>query len=331
MELRLDQLRVCLIGDFSGNPDEGLKNSAIGTYEALRRRCEVTKLQVTDVRRPSFWRTLREAKPNLVHFIPGPTVLGLACVRTAAKVVGARSVITASRPRIPFVLQGIARALRPDLALVHAPDQEELFRSLGSMVRFVAPGVDTERFRPPTPGEKQRLREKHNIPEAATVALHAGHLKPSRNLLALEQASKHGIHLVVLASDYLHVDRTIERRLLDSGVDVRVGYCPDIADFYRLADVYVWTPLLTDSISVPLSVLEARAAGLPVVATPFPGLRHRYAGDPAVLFAPPDRILEGVLTLREKGFPPTAPDQRSWAEVGDDIAAAYQELVRSAA
>lgn len=46
-------------------------------------------------------------------------------------------------------------------------------------------GVDTAHFSPPTPEERQRLRQKYGVAPGETVVLHVGHLDEGRNLRQL--------------------------------------------------------------------------------------------------------------------------------------------------
>jgi glycosyltransferase involved in cell wall biosynthesis len=75
---------------------------------------------------------------------------------------------------------------------------------------------------------------------------------------------------LVVGSTKTDYDQSVIHTLLANGVAVHRDYVSDIASVYRAADVYVF-PVhgARGAIDLPLSVLEALACGVPVVARPF--------------------------------------------------------------
>jgi glycosyltransferase involved in cell wall biosynthesis len=67
------------------------------------------------------------------------------------------------------------------------------------------------------------------------------------------------------------------QRLEDVGFHLFKGYQPHIEEFYRLADCYVFPTQPGNSLSMPLSVLEAMACNLPVITQRFQGLEQVFA------------------------------------------------------
>src|SRR5438270_900810 len=114
-----------------------------------------------------------------------------------------------------------------------------------------------DRFHPPDPGEKARLRAKWSLPAKDQVVLHVGHLVPARNLGALARlAGRPGTTAVLLAS---HVrvagSEDLKQELLARGVLVLEGYRPDVAELYRAVDCYVFPCRPGGRIDLPASVL----------------------------------------------------------------------------
>jgi glycosyltransferase involved in cell wall biosynthesis len=105
-----------------------------------------------------------------------------------------------------------------------------------------------------------------------------GHLKNKRNLAqiaSLQVGERY--HAVIVGSTSTEQDERLKQTLRDAGCTVIDDYVEDIADIYRLSDVYLFlAEEYTASIEMPLSVLEAMACNVPVVCTPFGGLPDAF-------------------------------------------------------
>ena len=136
-------------------------------------------------------------------------------------------------------------------------------------------GVDLDRFAS-DPVRRQRVRHELRIPPGAVVALFVARLVREKGILeladaALALAALDNLHVVVAGAE-LPSDRTGVGRSLDSHRVVtvlgprwhRVGYRTDVDALLNAADIFV---LPTYREGLPRSLIEAMAAGVPVVAT----------------------------------------------------------------
>lgn len=149
------------------------------------------------------------------------------------------------------------------------------YEESGLQVVYLKTGVDTDRFRPVDERRKQELRRKYGIPEQAKIVLHVGHLKEGRNLdkfCLLEDE----YHAVIVISTITARECGIRKRLEDrSNISVIDSYIENIEELYQLADVYFFPVIESGNcIDVPLSVLEAAACGLPILATHYGELKE---------------------------------------------------------
>lgn len=137
-----------------------------------------------------------------------------------------------------------------------------------SKIEVIENGVDVRRFRDAQPAP---LRRDPGIPEAAPLVLSVGRLesiKGHRHLIrALAAPSLKGTDIVaVLAGD--GADRAeLERLAATLGLADRVrflGARTDVPELMAACDVFV---MPSDSEGLPFALLEAMAAGLPVVGT----------------------------------------------------------------
>jgi len=188
---------------------------------------------------------------------------------------------------MPFVPEGLSRAFleaylpqfTDQCDLVIAPSQgiERVLRELGVTchVEVVPNGVDVAQFqRPPAPLSRRDL----GLPDRATVAITVGRLGPEKNLSFLLRAFARiaaevpDLHLLVIGSGSGKEHLVEMARYLGLAPRVHlVGEVPyeEIPNWLAMADFFAFASV---SESHPLVVLEALAAGLPVLSIPCPGV-----------------------------------------------------------
>lgn len=141
-------------------------------------------------------------------------------------------------------------------------------------------GVDVERFRPVSARERRRARESLGLPPEGTLALFVGGINERKGVhrlveafgTARERVSDLRLALVGPTEKYdrEYVDG-IRRRISEgnlAGRVVLVGRVVDnVEEYMRAADIYV---LPSTREGLPITVLEAMASGLAVVASDIP-------------------------------------------------------------
>ncbi len=340
-----DVMKICIIGDFSDNLDEGYKNTShylAASLEALP-DTEVMRFNARMVRTRRFWQELARISPDVVHTIAQPThasLIGTALVRMLHP--RARTVVSALRADkyfpddFPTIGHGVVmQVARPDLVLVQTRHYASLFERLGCRVEYLPNGVDLDRFRPVSRDRRVELRRKYGLDEHKPVVLHVGHLEPDRNLTAFEDLPAQGVQVVVAGSLYMGTHHDLIARLEQAGLKLLKGYWPDVHELYQLADCYVFPLRPGNSLTMPLSVLEAMACNLPVLATRFSGLAA-FSGFESYGFAfiePYEPLLPRVRAMvaaREAGQVHTRGLVRdfSWQAIAGRLRGYYGRLVR---
>ncbi|NPA31595.1 MAG: glycosyltransferase family 4 protein [Chloroflexi bacterium] len=197
-------------------------------------------------------------------------------------------------PLLPDALGDVAlKAYLPrfcrEIDLVIAPSRgvQEMLRRLGvdAPIAVVPNGVDLRRFeRLPEPWPRAQL----GLEADHVVLIYVGRVAPEKNLPFLLRAFR-GVHEVYPQARLLIVGDGPERENLEErarlmGLEQAVrftGLVPydEVPRYLRLADVFV-TASVTEV--HPLSVIEAMAAGLPVVGVRSPGVgevvQHEVTG-----------------------------------------------------
>jgi glycosyltransferase involved in cell wall biosynthesis len=204
---------------------------------------------------------------------------------------------------LPFVPEGLSRAFletylphfaeQCDLVVVPSRGVERTLQEMGVTcpIEVIPNGVDVARLQNPA---APLARRDLGLPDRAIVALTVGRLGPEKNLPFLLHAFNRAarevadLHLVIIGKgrEEGYLEELV--RMLDMTAQVRlVGEVPydEVPNWLALGDFFVITSV---SESHPLSVLEALAAGLPVVGIPGPGVEDTIVDGVNGLCSPED-------------------------------------------
>jgi glycosyltransferase involved in cell wall biosynthesis len=212
-------------------------------------------------------------------------------------------------------------------------------------VHTIANAVDTARFRPADRPEREALRRQLGLPEEAPVVVYTGRLVRYKGLPLLVQTwpaivRRHPQALLLLIGtgglDIHACEPELRAAAQSLGIERSVrftGSVGNVPDYLRAADAFAFP---TENDAFPSSVVEAMAAGLPVVATPVGAIAEMIEdGESGLLVEPRDsaglerallRVLEDAMLARRLG-------ERAWQVVqeryaGERIAGQYADLFR---
>lgn len=321
-------MRVCLLGDFAQDEDEGLRKTSKRLLDALGRLdgVEIIPLTIRNARPDRLLSRVRSCSPDIIHWVPGPTNRSLLFCRLAAagREPPPRLFFQATRPRFSSCV--FRHLVGKRGYLVATPGCFSAGNGDGVPVCTVSPAVDCTRFRPAAPGETEALREKWDLNPGRPTLFHAGHLAKTRNLELLVPLCR-DYQVVVAASHYFPADPSTRKRLETAGCRIIDGYIPCIEELYRLADAYIFPVHPGDSISCPLSVLEAMATDIPVVTTRFPEVVAMTGSAPGVIFFDhadelPSAIGRAMKAGRPAGLRPLV-GSLSWERTAREILSCY--------
>jgi len=135
------------------------------------------------------------------------------------------------------------------------------------------------------------------LPENKYIISHIGHLNEGRNLLSLIPLQEAGYQVIIIGSSSTPLDalgpESLKDKLKKSGINIIEKYINNIEEIYQLSDLYIF-PVIhnTGSIGIPLSILEARACGIPVLTTDFGSIQEFLGNDHGgIYYSEPEHFL----------------------------------------
>jgi glycosyltransferase involved in cell wall biosynthesis len=287
-------MRICVIGDASEPLDEGMKKTTYALSTALSKYCDVLVLNPLKAGRLGFWKSLLHYRPDIIHYVPGPSLYSFVLLALTKTVTSAATVMSLTHPKPGLPRRFACRLFRPDLVLSQSLQTEKLFRDLGCNIHYTPNGVDTRQFQPTTSqAEKTHLRHNYGVSPEAFVVLHVGNTRRVRNLGVLTELQHDGYQVIVVSSTTIQGDSSVDVDLMAAGCLLWNRYIQAIEEVYRLADCYVFpTPTGIGAIEHPLSVMEAMACNLPIVTKRFGALPRIFAPGDGLYFVDSDTELK---------------------------------------
>lgn len=337
-------MKICLIGEFSGTPDEGMKNISRTVANRLAARHDVFRLETRDVRTVDGLMRLRRFSPQIIHYLHGPTIRSLLILKGLRRLCGdCRVVVSATRPYFSTYSAWAIPFLRPHLIFTQSEKFESFFKSKGCEVCFIPNGVDCAKFAPVDKERKIELRKKLGWPEDKKIVLHVGHIKENRQLSVFEKIQQiDTVQVVIVGGTAQKADEALKMRLEGAEIMVLHRYFEDVSEIYKAADMYVFPIIDTSNalpndynqvgaIDLPLSVLEAMACNLPVVTTRFGALPRLFEEGRGFFYADGnDGIIDRVCSMEDGLVSGTRKmiEPYDWDAVVERIEGEYRRLLQ---
>jgi glycosyltransferase involved in cell wall biosynthesis len=192
------------------------------------------------------------------------------------------------------------------IAVCDLARQAEIGRAGGSPDKVITihNGIDVERFTSLSSIKQADARQTLNTPAEASLLGTVGRLHPQKGLPDLlttfqrVKGTHPASHLLIVGEGECRTDLERRAQQLDvAGAVTFAGHRDDVPQLLALLDVFV---LASHWEGLPNVILEAMAAGLPVVATRVGGVPEVVVDGVTGLLVPPrdpDALSEAILTL----------------------------------
>jgi len=332
----MEKLNIVLVGDISGNIDEGMKKITWHLYQELSKYNNVIVVKPLELVKRK--KEIKEFKPDIIHYVTGPSVYSFILLKYAKRYSNSpKTIMSVTHPK-NLLSKRLIQLSKPDLLLVQAEDMKRFFDSIGIQTMYFPNGIDVSKFGPVSEKEKLELREKYKVKKDKFTVLHVGNLRKGRNLDFLQKLVEDGdIQIVLVASTTIKKEKEVYNLIKRSpNVTLINYYVKDIQEIYNLSDVYVFPVMKRPyAVEVPLSVLEAMACNLPVIITKFAGLPvFVKEGDGVIYVETADELIDSIyyiennkenmrIKTRDKVL------QYSWEKIGLKLNNIYHELLLS--
>lgn len=339
-------MRICLIGEYSGNLDEGMRKVASHLGKELSKRHQIWLSDLGRIPSTGFFKDIKNFNPQIVHYVPGPSITSFMIMKAVKMYCrDAKAVMSAMHPgfcglrgflygpsyALSSLLKPCITVLKPDLILTQSYGTETMFAKLGCKTMFLPCGVDIEKFQPASVETKRELRHKYELDEREFTVLHIGSVKRRRNIQILQRLHRNNTQILIVGSLSQGIEKKVEHQLEKSGCLVWKEYIENINEVYALADCYVFpTTNSIGSIELPLSVLEAMSCNIPVISTRFGALPRVFEEDDGLIFADKEEdFIQGVERIKNgkevKNREKVSP--YSWEKIASRLEEIYKEMV----
>lgn len=324
-------MKICLMGHFKGSLDEGVRNTGKNIAKELQRKG--IQVKVIDISAISYWKSIRDFGPDIIHFVLTPTLSGIIYTKFLSILFfKAKTIISAVHPSLPN--WKLLALFKPNLVLVQSYDSEKLFTSIGFQTRFLPNGVDINRFEPVDIQTKRELRRQFGVPIDQFVILHLASFKKERNLDIFKRIQNlEQSQVVIIGREDESVNKDVVYGLREAGCLVWIKHFANIEQIYNLSDCYVFpTSNKKACIETPLSVLEAMACNLPVITTKFGALPRIFDEGHGIFFIEREEdILTTIRRIKNEDLIIKTRQKAlfySWGDVANTLVEIYGELLR---
>lgn len=307
-----------IISTMNGEENEGMRNVATHITRELRKNHTVITSSLHDL--PKLPVRCRRADCTLlfVRCLSKVYYIARLCTTFSKKTY----LFLVQKPDAGFTAKTAKHPLRCNCFTACREDVQGLQLAKDCAVYNLQIGINTVKFRPVSAEERAELKKKYGLDPEKPLVIHVGHCSVGRGLEDFRYIDSKRYQCMVVASGMFDSEE-VRSALMDAGVKLHSGYLPDVNEIYQMADAYFF-PTRSDEyvISVPLSVMEALACGVPALGYASFGKLRNVHGLPGsiCLIKRKEEINDALAELvRQRSETSLLRDSVSWEESAQDV------------
>lgn len=261
---------------------EESKNSRLQDFKNLdipHYFCHLSKIDILLGRTKRLFKLLDDLNLDVIHSMGVFPDYAISKMSTKKQFITLRNYIWDDYPAKYGKLRGFILAKMHLHAMKNATKTVTCSESLAGMYRkgmhlhfeAICNGVELKKYVLTDKRDKAKIREKLNLPSNKLIYVYSGNISPRKNQRFLldvfrECLKQHDNIFLLLLGDGQEFCELSEKY----GNNVNIlfkGYVPDVSEYLAASDIYIST---SKSEGMPNGVLEAMAAGLPVILSDIP-------------------------------------------------------------
>ncbi len=250
---------IHVIGTVNGEVNEGMRNIATHISRAFEKEHTVIYSGLRQL--PKIVFDSKKADVTFIFAWADKRIYDL--VKAVSVICPAVWVVLVQKPSYEFLALAAENPLQCGYLYMFDEDVKGLTVAEGRAVRRFSVGINAEKFTPPAQADTRALKEKYGFDPDRPLVMHVGHCSGGRGL---EDFLKiRGAQRLIIASGMFE-DEGLVKALEDDGVTIMSGYLENVEEIFQMSDAYLFpTRSSANVISIPLSVMEALACGVPVI------------------------------------------------------------------
>ena len=317
-------MNIHVIGTVNGEVNEGMRNIATHISHAFESEHTVIYSGLRQL--PKIVFDSKKADVTIIFAWADKRIYEL--VRAVSAICDNVWVVLVQKPDEEFLTLTREKPLGCSYLYIFDDDVKGLTVAEGKTLKRFAEGINTEKFVPPAGVDTKALKEKYGFDTEKPLVLHVGHCSGGRGLEDFLQIR--GAQRLIIASGMFE-DEELVKSLEDDGVTIMSGYLENVEEIFQMADAYLFPTRSTENvISIPLSVMEALACGVPVIGyRTFGNLNSIGCTDGAVTFIDSPEEIDGVLpeVVAKKSEVSMLRNTGSWNDTAGEILRTISEKV----
>ena len=252
-------MNIHVIGTVNGEVNEGMRNIATHISHAFEKEHTVIYSGLRQL--PKIIFDSKKADVTFIFSWADKRIYEL--IRAVSAICPQVWVVLVQKPDEQFLELTRQNPLGCSYLYIFDDDVKGLQVAEGRTLKRFSVGINTEKFVPPANVDTRGLKEKYGFDPEKPLVLHVGHCSRGRGLedfLHIKTAQR------LIIGSGMFEDEELVKSLEDDGVIIMSGYLENVEEIFQMSDAYLFPTRSTDNvISIPLSVMEALACGVPVI------------------------------------------------------------------